>query len=339
MKTALFNPSVGLVIKETAIPQVGKREVLVKLKAAGICASDIYYMEGKLRYSKTPIIPGHEGSGVVEKIGEKVSNVSPGDRVVVHYVISCGKCIYCLEGKENLCKFVKLIGFDLDGTFAEYIVVPEYNVIKLPDNVPYEHGAISGCAIVTPYHAAKVGKISVGETVAIIGLGGVGIHAVQIVKKFGAEKVIGIDINPFKLKVAKKYGADHVINPTEANLVEEIKSIVEEGVDVIFDFVGREETIIQALKAVRRGGRVVLLGLVNKPIMFPVPELLYNEKQFLASIDHTRKDLVEVLDLISKGEIDLSQSVTHFASLDNLDEALNMFKVKKGNFVRMVIKL
>lgn len=338
MKAAFFNPSTGLIIKETKTPQISKREVLVKLKAAGICASDVYYMQGNLEYSKTPIIPGHEGSGIVEKVGEDVTNISPGDRVVIHYVVSCGKCTYCLAEKENLCKSIKLIGFDLDGTFAEYIVVPESNVVKLPENVSYEYGAISGCAVVTPYHAAKIGKISSGETIAIIGLGGVGIHAIQIAKKFGAEKVVGIDINPFKLKIAEKYGADYVINPIETNLVEEIKTFVDDGVDVVFDFVGKEETIAQALKAVRRGGRVVLLGLVNKPIMFPVPELLYNEKQFLASIDHTRKDLVEVLDLINKGEIDLSRSITHFTSLNNLHEALDMFKAKKENFVRMIIK-
>jgi 2-desacetyl-2-hydroxyethyl bacteriochlorophyllide A dehydrogenase len=246
--------------------------------------------------------------------------------------------MYCLAGKENLCKSAKLVGFDLNGTFAEYVAVPEYNVIKLPDNMSYEYGAISGCGVVTPYHAAKIGGILKGETVGIIGLGGVGVNAIQIAKKFGAAKIIGVDISHFKLWVAKEYGADQVINFAEANITELIRSITEDGVDIMFDFVGKEETIAKAIETVKRGGRVVLVGLINKPILLPVPELLYHEKQLLTSIDHTRKDLVEVLDMISKGEIDLSHSITHFTSLENLKEAINMFKARKEDVIRIVIK-
>jgi propanol-preferring alcohol dehydrogenase len=113
MKAAVFHPSTGLTIRRVKVPRIGKKEVLVKLKAAGICASDIHYMEGFLMYSKIPIIPGHEGSGVIEEVGEGVINVGPGDRVVVHYVTACGECMYCLAGKENLCKSARLVGFDL----------------------------------------------------------------------------------------------------------------------------------------------------------------------------------------------------------------------------------
>jgi 2-desacetyl-2-hydroxyethyl bacteriochlorophyllide A dehydrogenase len=338
MKAAVFHPSTGLIIRRVKMPQVGKKEVLIKLKAAGICASDILYMEGFLTYSKVPIIPGHEGSGVIEEVGEGVTNVGRGDRVVVHYVTACGECVYCLIGKENLCKSARLVGFDLNGTFAEYVAVPEYNVVKLPDNISYEYGAISGCAVVTPYHAAKIGGVSKGESVGIIGLGGVGINAVQIAKKFGATKVIGVDVSNFKLRVAKEYGADEVINFAEANITELIRSIIENGVDIMFDFVGKEETITKAIETVKRGGRVVLVGLINKPILLPVPELLYHEKQLLTSIDHTRKDLVEVLDMISKGEIDLSHSITHFTSLENLKDAINTFKTRKEDVIRIVIK-
>jgi threonine dehydrogenase-like Zn-dependent dehydrogenase len=138
--------------------------------------------------------------------------------------------------------------------------------------------------------------------------------------------------------VAKEYGADQVINFAEANITELIRSITEDGVDIMFDFVGKEETIAKAIETVKRGGRVVLVGLINKPILLPVPELLYHEKQLLTSIDHTRKDLVEVLDMISKGEIDLSHSITHFTSLENLKEAINMFKARKEDVIRIVIK-
>lgn len=232
MKAIVYTGSPELSVEDIPIPESKPGYVLIRLKSAGICGSDVNYIKEEFQYSKIPIIPGHEGAGVVEIVGDS-NKFREGDKVIINYVSSCGECEYCKIGKDNLCNNIELIGFDRDGTWAEYITVPEKSLIKLPGNIPFEEGAISGCALVTPFHAIKISRLSPGESVAIIGLGGVGINAIPIARMIGASKIIGIDIYSSKLEIARNYGADLVINPLEMDPIEVVK---EEAGDVDVSF-------------------------------------------------------------------------------------------------------
>lgn len=189
MKAVLFSYGKGLYIDDINIPEVSDDGVLVNIKYAGLCASDLHYICGRFKYGKKTIVPGHEGCGVVKEVGKNVDGVSPGDRVVIDYVKGCGGCRYCRMGMENRCIEARFYGFDLDGTFQEYISLPKNNIVPLPPNIPMDIGAIIGCAVVTPYHAIKmVGGVE-NKNIIVIGLGGVGIHAILLSRLLGADKI------------------------------------------------------------------------------------------------------------------------------------------------------
>jgi len=336
MKAIVYAGPSRLSVEDIPVPEPKPGQVLVRLKSAGICGSDVNYIKGEFQYSKIPIIPGHEGAGVVE-IAEDSSELREGDRVVINYVSSCGECEYCKIGRDNLCNNVELIGFDRDGTWAEYIIVPEKSLIKLPDNISFEEGAISGCALVTPFHAIKISRLSPGESVAIIGLGGVGINAVPIARMMGASKIIGVDIHSPKLEVARKYGADLVVNPLETDPVEVVKEETG-GVDVSFEFVGSINTILQALKITKKGGRVVLVGLIRSSLILPLPDLLFNEKAIITSIDHTREDLKELLGLMERRVLNFQNSISGVVDIAQVPKLINEMVSGRYSGLRTVIR-
>jgi len=336
MKAIVYTGPSRLSVEDVPIPELKPGQVLVRLKSAGVCGSDVNYIRGEFQYSKIPIIPGHEGAGVVEIAGD-TSEFREGDRVVINYVSSCGECEYCKIGRDNLCNNIELIGFDRDGTWAEYIAAPEKSLIKLPDNISFEEGAISGCALVTPLHAIKISRLSPGESVAIIGLGGVGINAVQIARTMGASKIVGIDIHPSKLEIARKYGADLVINPLEADPIGVVREEIG-GVDISFEFVGSINTIMQALKITKRGGRVVLVGLTKSSLSLPLPDLLFNERAIITSIDHTRGDLKELLELMERGALNFRDSISGAVDIAQVPKLVEEMLSGRYSGLRTVIK-
>ncbi len=336
MKAIVYRGSPELSIEDIPVPEPKPGYLLVRLKSAGICGSDIHYVKGEFQYSKVPIIPGHEGAGVVEIAGDN-SEFREGDRVVINYISSCGKCEYCKAGKSNLCDNLELIGFDRDGTWAEYVVVPERGLVRLPKNISFEEGAISGCALVTPFHAIKMSGLSSGETVAVIGLGGVGINAIPIARTMGADKIIGIDIDPPKLEIARSYGADLVINPLETDPVRVIKEEIG-GVDVSFEFVGSINTMMQALEITKKGGRAVLVGLTKGSLPLPLPELLFDEKAIITSIDHNKEDLEELLELMKRGELSFPKSISDTIDLAHVPDLVGEMLSGEYKGLRTVVR-
>lgn len=167
-----YEPKSPLKLEEVPAPTIEDNEVLVKIKAAGICGTDLHYKHGRIKPGKIPITLGHEIAGVVEEVGSKVRNVNVGDRVCVHYIISCGNYVHCSQGNDNRCRNRRSIGHHADGGFAEYLSIPSRNAFKLPDEIPFEQGAIIGCAVSTAFRALLVGEFKPGDTVAVFGLGG-----------------------------------------------------------------------------------------------------------------------------------------------------------------------
>ncbi len=329
----------ALEMQEIPIPEIGERDILVKVKAAGICHSDAHYRAGISPVKPVPLTLGHEVAGVVEKIGSQVTNVKIGDRVCLHYNITCGDCYHCSTGNDQFCEKVLMLGHYTNGGYAEYISVPARNAIHLPDEIPFEQGATLMCASATAFHALKKSRIKAGDKVAIFGVGGLGQSAIQLAKAFGAIEVFAIDINQEKLNLAKSYGAIP-INAKEVNPVDEIKRLTNnKGVDVAIEMIGLKQTMKQAIQIAGIMGRVVIVGLSSQPIeVNTYTEILGNEVELIGSNDHHLAELPLLVDLARRKILDTSKIVTKTIPLDA--EEINQVLDDLENFssdVRTVI--
>ncbi|MEM1589346.1 MAG: zinc-binding dehydrogenase [Candidatus Bathyarchaeia archaeon] len=327
-------------LDKVPLPSLGVEDVLIDVKASGICHSDINYQRGISPVGKMPITLGHEIAGVIAEIGDKVQGVEKGDRVCVHYVLSCGRCRFCLVGKENLCDHYKMIGKDVDGGFAEYVKAPARNIIKLPNLIPFEQGAIIGCAVSTAFHALRRARINAGETVVVYGVGGVGIHAVQLAAKvFGAGKVIAVDVSEEKLKAARKVGADEIVNAHEEKPAERIKEITGGRLsDVVLDFVGLKDTIEEAINCAGKGGRILLVGISSDEITIsPYKTIIGKEMEIIGVNDHLKSEMIQLINLVESGKIDISNSITHMVTLENVNYGMEILEKKIGNPIKVVV--
>ena len=328
-----------LEFQEIPIPHIGENDVLVRVRAAGICHSDAHYRAGRSSMGKMPITLGHEVAGEVELIGKQVTNVKAGDRVCLHYNISCGDCYYCKSGNEQFCDTVKMIGHHTDGGYAEYIAVPERNAIPLPDEIRFEEGATLMCASATAFHALHKGRVKAGETVAVFGVGGLGLSAIQLAKAMGAVEVYAIDIQQDKLELASEYSAIP-IDASRVDAVEEICKLTRsKGVNVSLEMIGLRKTMEQAIECVGNLGRAEMVGLNPQPIEINTyRQILGKEAEIIGSNDHLLSELPTLVDMAQRKILDTSRVVSQTIPLDadkinqRLDDLENF-----TNDVRVVI--
>jgi len=300
-----------LEIQEVPVPPIGDRDVLVRVRAAGICHSDVHYRAGTSPVRSLPVTPGHEVAGVVEQIGREVIAVKLGERVALHYLVTCGACQYCAAGHEQFCPTGAMIGKHRDGGYAEYIAVPARNAIPLPEPIPFEHGAILMCSSATSFHALRKSRLGPGETAAIFGLGGLGMSAVQLARAFGALEVYGVDLNPNKLALAQDYGAIPV-DARAGDPVAEIRRLTGgRGVDVAVEVIGLPLTMRQAVQSLAVLGRAVMAGITRQPFeIYSYGELLGKEAEVMGSDDHLLAELPLLIEYARRGVLDLSRVVT-----------------------------
>ncbi|HMG04878.1 MAG TPA: alcohol dehydrogenase catalytic domain-containing protein [Chthoniobacterales bacterium] len=323
------------------IPPVGPRDVLIRVKAAGICHSDAHYRAGVSPIKSLPMTLGHEVSGVIERTGAAITNFTVGDRVCVHYLVTCGECAFCRASNEQFCPSAEMIGKHRDGGYAEFIVVPERSVFLLPDEIPFEQGAIMMCSSATSLHALKKARMAAGESVAIFGVGGLGISAIQLAKNLGAARVFAIDINLRKLELAERFDAI-AINAAAGDPVEQLLEITNgRGVDVALELVGLPVTMRQAVRSLGILGRAALVGLTPESFeVAPYCELINKEAEIIGVSDHLASEIPVLLEMARTGQLDLSQGIIRpvpleagpiNAALDNLEGF--------GDDVRVVILL
>jgi len=329
-----------LSLDRVKIPAIAPDEVLVDVKASGICHSDINYRLGIAPVGKLLITLGHEISGVVAKTGAKVAGVHEGENVLVHYVVSCGKCLFCRSGHENFCVRYKMMGKDIDGGFAEFVKVPARSIVKIPKMLPFEQAAIMGCAVPTAYHALKRGRSLPGDTVMILGIGGLGVHAIQLARRvFCAGLVVAIDVLDWKLKLAKHLGAQATVNAARQNVPEAIRRITGgRFADVVVDFVGLRRTMEHAIASTAKGGRTVLVGITKDSLhVSPYKTIIGREMEVVGVDDHLRSELVELVRLVQSRKLDLSQSVTHRVTLDTINLGFRILESRREKVVRVVM--
>ena len=313
----MVEPGKALELQHIPIPSAGDEDVLVRVRAAGICHSDAHYRAGRSGMGTLPITLGHEVAGEVEWVGAKVMNVKAGDRVCLHYNISCGNCYYCKTGKEQFCTTVQMIGHHIDGGYAEYIAMPARNAIPLPEEISFEEGATLMCASATALHALRRGRVKEGETVAVFGVGGLGLSAVQLAKALGAVEVYAVDIKQDKLELASEYGAIPVDASRSDAMTEIRKSTQGKGVDVALEMIGLPITMKQTIESLGVLGRAVIVGLSHAPLeVHPYHTLIGYEAEVIGSNDHLLQELPLLIDMARRKVLDTSRVVSQRIPLE-----------------------
>ena len=329
-----------LEMQEIDVPPVGPRDVLVRVKAAGICHSDAHYRSGMSPVHPLPMTLGHEVAGVVEQAGADVARLEAGDRVCLHYMVTCGDCEYCNRGREQFCTSGKMMGKYRDGGYAEYIAIPARSAFVLPGEIPFTQGAVMMCSSATSLHAINKARLRPGETVAVFGVGGLGMSAIQLARVYGATSVYAVDINPVKLEMAERFGAVSV-NAQQVDPVDEIRRLTDgRGVDVALELIGLPITMDQAFRSLAVFGRVAIAGLTDRTFeIAPYQNLLNREAEIIGVSDHLAEEIPLLIEFVRRGKLDLSGVVTETVPLDAdaINGALDQLDAF-GDKVRVVIE-
>lgn len=302
------------------VPSYGPGDVLVRVRAAGICHSDVHYRAGRSRVEPLPLTLGHEVAGEIAAVGAEVLTHHVGDAVCLHYLVTCGSCADCHAGREQFCATGLMLGHFTDGGWAEYIVVPARNAVPLPPNVPFEHGAVMMCSSATSLHALRKGRLAVGETVLIVGAGGLGMSAVQLANALGAATVIAVDRDAGKLALAEQFGAQTVMAAglTPDEVVAHVRAMTAgRGADVALELVGHPDTMRISLQCLAPMGRAVIVGLSDVPMSVDsYRDLIGREAELIGSNDHLLSELYELTEMATRGQLDLRPIVTDTVPLN-----------------------
>jgi propanol-preferring alcohol dehydrogenase len=327
-------------------------QVILKVKACGICGTDIHQVSGVAKVDHLPITLGHEIAGVVEDVGRAVASgrlavpaFKPGDRVVVNNVIACGECRPCRRGKVNFCHNGLFFGRHVDGGLAEYVKVPARNLFLMPGNVSFQEGAIIGCAVATAYHALRIGSVGPGDSMVVWGLGGVGLALTQLARELSAAyPIVGVDLDGEKLRLAEELGADFTVNAAEGDVVSKIAKLTkDEGADAVYDTAGimecAEDGDLLTLASVRPGGKLVVVATCEAPVKIqPHDDLGIFEKNFTGSCGNLPDEIDYLLQLVSgRRRLDLRKLITHMISLEEVNAIIEKWDKRGELIVRPVV--
>jgi 2-desacetyl-2-hydroxyethyl bacteriochlorophyllide A dehydrogenase len=313
-------------------------EVLIKVKATGICGSDVHGYLGLTGRRVPPMVMGHEFAGCISEIGRNVKGIKVGDRVTAQPVNFCGECEFCQKGLTNVCANKKFLGvMDVNGSMAEYVCVPAKLIYKLPDSMSYMQGAMIE-PLAVAYRAVKQVQSLENKDVLIVGAGTIGLLVLQILKTKKARKIFISDLSDFRLDVAKKLGADVIINPSKSNAYDLISIETNGlGVDVAIEAVGISPTVLQAMSALKIGGICIWIGNSAKIINVNMQEVVTRELNISGTYIYTHKEFGEVLDLLAEGNIDVEAVISKVISLEEAPEMFNKLAKDAGQLIKVVI--
>jgi NDMA-dependent alcohol dehydrogenase len=347
---------------EVEAPRRG--EIKVRMGASGVCHSDLSMQNGTMM-AATPIVLGHEGAGVVEEIGEGVTSVKPGDHVVISWVPQCGQCFFCQRDQGYLCEQANaalasgglldgttrmtsqgapLFQMAASGTFSELTIIPEIGAVKIPADFDLKLAALIGCGVLTGTGAAmNTANIREGDTVAVVGCGGVGLNVIQGARIKGAGEIIAVDMNETKLQMAKEFGATAIVNASQSDPVSQVMGMTgQRGADVAFEVIGLQQTIDQTITMVRRGGQAILVGVPKMDAMVQVPAffgVVLAEKTIKGcwyGSSNVQRDVPKLIELYRSGQLKLDELVSRTITVDQVNEAFDAMKT--GEVARSVIE-
>ena len=351
MKAAVLNEiNTPMTVEELPMPSPRAGEALIKIAATGVCHTDLHVMRGEVAFP-TPCVLGHETSGTVEAIGDSVTNVAVGDRVVCSFIMPCNECSYCKRGRDDLCEtffaYNRLKGQLYDGetrlarpdgspiwmysmgALAEYAVTPATSVFRLPDGIPLNEAAIIGCSVFTAYGAVhNQAALQTGESVAVYATGGVGTNVVQVAHAAGAAQVIAVDLDDAKLEMARSFGATATISASRENAPDRIREMTGgRGVDVAFEALGAPQTVLQAFNSVADGGRVVMIGIAaaGETVPLEITRIVRRGVRIIGSYGaRAGVDMPEILRLVGQGILNVEQPITRRFSLEQVNDAYDV---------------
>ena len=365
MKAAVVRERSGpFVIEELRMPEPKVGEILVEVAACGVCHTDLHIHDGSVPFP-LPCVLGHEVSGTVAAVGEGVDRLSPGDRVAGAFIMPCGSCEQCSRGREELCElffaYNRLKGTLYDGEtrlfdsagdpvwmysmggLSEFAVMPELAAARIPDGLPTVESTIFGCALLTSFGAVHhVGRLQAGETVAVLGTGGVGVSIVQVARALGAARIIAVDLAADKLEAARRAGATEVVDASQEDGVEAVRELTDgRGAEVVFEAIGHPVTFRQATEMAADGGRIVAVGIAPAGIAgeVEITRLVRRKLQLLGSFGgRPRVDLGELMTMAVDGSLELDSVISRHFPLEEADDAYRM--LARGEIVgRAIIEM
>lgn len=335
MRAARIFSDLSLRVDELGIPEPGPGQILVRIQAAGVCGTDLHILDGMIKPDPYPMTIGHEAAGVVVNSG---ATLSPGDRVAVYNKLFCGWCEQCLSGRPNVCDNEPgQLGFNTDGGDAEYVVVPERNLVPVPPAVDFATAAVLTCAGMTAVHATKLSGLRLGNTAVVNGIGGVGILVVQAASAAGAE-VVAVADSEAKRDLALAHGATHAVVTGEyANLPPLVRQLTGgRGADVFFELVGTTESMTAGVRCLAKGGTFVATGYTDQPLNVHPIEFILSEASLVSTVAAARQDLVDALALAASGR--MTVPIAGRYPLDGVHDALGALR-KRSVLGRQVLDL
>lgn len=339
MKAALLTAPYQVDLQEVENPQLGAGDVLIKVQCVGVCGSDVHVYTGTHPFRKPPVILGHEMAGEIVDTGGNVALFKKGNRVSAEPQTYCHQCSSCYRGRYNICKAKRLLGTTpWPGAFAEYVAIPEDKVYLLPDGMSYEEGALAE-PLTVGIHAAQMARISMGDSVLIMGSGTIGLATLVALKQAGATRIIATDVVDFNLAKATEFGAWATVNVKRESLKEKVNQLTGgEGVDAVVIAVHVPSLIDQSLDLVRKGGRVVLVAIFDEKATIDPFKMVFNEVEVVGSWTYDGREFQAAIDLMGQKRIKVESFITHRWPIERVREALDLVDKRTEDVIKVVLQ-
>ena len=341
MKALVLEAYNQLTYKEMPEPQFGPDDVLVEVKASGICGSDVHGLDGSTGRRIPPLIMGHEAAGIIAEIGSNVTQYHPGQRVTFDSTVYCGTCFFCRRGEINLCDQRRVLGVSCDeyrqhGTFAELVAVPQHILYPLPEKINFEQSAmVEPCSVA--FHAVAITPLAINDTAIVVGAGIIGLLVIQTLRACGCGQVIAVDLEPRRLKLARQLGADIGLNPAADDVISMIKKMTgNRGADIAFDAVGLNASLKSALGSLRKGGALTLIGNLRPHVDLALQTVVTKEINVQGSCA-SRGEYPACLDMIARGAINVDSLISATAPLSDGAQWFQRLYEKETGLIKVLL--
>lgn len=342
MKALLLTDKKKLELTDMPRPDPGPNDLLVRVKACGICGSDVHGYDGSTGRRIPPIVMGHEAAGIIEHVGNAVQSFAPGDRITFDSTVYCGKCPYCRAGQVNLCDNRRVLGvscpeYRRHGCFAEYVVIPDHIAYKLPDPMSFEHAAMVEPVSIA-VHALRRAMPRLGESALVVGAGMIGFFIVQALNVAGCAPIIALDLDDARLKMARDAGATHVFRADHQNLLPEIQKLTaNRGADLVFEAVGANPSVQTAISAARKGAKIVLVGNLSPKVDLPLQALVTRELSLLGTAASCG-EYPACLELIASGKIRVQPLLSAVAPLEEGPKWFERLYAREPGLMKVILQ-
>lgn len=342
MKALMLKEYNQFEVQDVPEPEFGPKDILVRVRACGICGSDVHGFDGSSGRRIPPLIMGHEASGVIAEVGEEVTRWKKDDRVTFDSTVSCGDCDFCREGHINLCDNRKVLGvscgdYRQHGAFAEYVVVPQHIVYELPGELSFEAAAMIE-AVSVAVHAVNRTPLELGDSAVVVGSGMIGLLVVQALRNAGCGKVIAVDLEDKKLAMAEELGADFSFNPKNVDAAAEVRKLTEgKGAHVAIEVVGATPTVQLAIESVRKGGAVTMVGNLAPEVQLPLQSVVTRELSLYGTCA-SNGEYKACIDLMSRGAIQVDPLITAYSSLDEASDYFDRLHAGEDGLMKVIVQ-